>query len=63
MLSVEQMLKIDPGLSDLSEDELCELRTVLYDMANLAFEVKQEKKDGSKNPVGDLPKPPISSML
>jgi hypothetical protein len=55
MISVEQMLKIDPELSSLSESELEELRSSLYRFAQLAFEVYWTKKHGSKNPVRLFP--------
>lgn len=54
MISTEQMLKIDPELAGLSQDELIELRAALYESAQLAFEVYWSKKNGSKNPVGSL---------
>jgi hypothetical protein len=55
MLSIDQMLKIDPDLADLSDAELEELRGSLYESAQLAFEIYWAKKHGSKNPVGLLP--------
>jgi len=55
MLSKEQMLKIDPTLSKLSDEELFELRDSLYTYAQLAFEAWYFKKHGSKCPVGLFP--------
>lgn len=55
MLSVEQMLKIDPELADLSEADLIELQSSLYETAQLAFDVYWTRKHGSKNPVGSFP--------
>lgn len=55
MLSIDQMLKIDPSLSNLSDAELEEALRALYGVAQLAFEVYLAKKHGSKNPVGLLP--------
>ncbi|HXF29742.1 MAG TPA: hypothetical protein VN457_07820 [Chlamydiales bacterium] len=54
MLSIQQMLKIDPELVTLSEGELEEVRTAFYDAAQLAFDVYWAKKHGSKNPRGLL---------
>ena len=51
MLTFEQMVKIDPSLSKLSQDELRQVRLALYDAAQLAFEVYWAKKHGSKCPV------------
>ena len=55
MLSTDQLIKIDPSLADLDKAELEHLRTEMYEMAQLAFDVYQIKKGGSKNPVGLLP--------
>lgn len=55
MLSLEKMLKIDPELADMNEADLLELRTALYEHAQLAFETYWTKKYGSKNPTGLLP--------
>ena len=55
MLSTEQMLKIDPELASLTEEELFELRDTLYGFAQLAFEVFYARKHGSKCPVGLFP--------
>jgi len=49
------MLKVDPILADMSEADLEELRAVLHDTAQLAFDVYWAKKYGSKYPVGILP--------
>ncbi|MBY0473238.1 hypothetical protein K2Q00_03085 [Patescibacteria group bacterium] len=54
MLSIEQMLKIDPSLSELSEAELEELRASLYETAQIGFDYWREKKGGSKNPIRSL---------
>ena len=52
MISIERMLKIDPKLSSFSEEELEGIRVSMYDFAQLAFDIHQErKKNGSKNPV------------
>jgi hypothetical protein len=63
MLSLEQMLKIDPSLADLSEEELRELQASLYETAQLAFDVYWRKKCGSKNPAGLLPKKKVDPTL
>jgi hypothetical protein len=54
MLTLQQMLKIDPALSSLSDTELEELRTALYGWGQLAFDIWWQKKNGSKNPLGSL---------
>ena len=48
MLSKEQMLKIDPTLKRLSDEELLELRDSLYNFAQMAFEAFYARKSGSK---------------
>jgi|GEM_PF-2898629 len=63
MISVEEMLKIDPSLSDLSEADLIELRDNLYEVAQLGFEVYYSKKNVSKCPVGLFPSPQSGSSI
>lgn len=53
-LLAKDLLKIDPSLSDLPEEELEELIATLYETAQLAFDVYWSKKHGSKNPVGSF---------
>jgi hypothetical protein len=56
MMSIEQMLKIDPQLASLNESELVELRDAMYQMAQLSFEVYMtQKHGGSKFPAGFFP--------
>ena len=55
MLSIEQLKRIEPELTKLSEEELSELRETLYRMAQFAFDVWWHRKSGSKNPVGLFP--------
>lgn len=57
MLTLEQMIKIDPELGKLPKPELEAIRDALYEHAQLAFDVYWEKKRGSKNPVRLLPPP------
>lgn len=54
MLSKEQLLRIDPSLSTLSEDELQRFRDSMYVMAEIAFDVWYANKKSSKNPVRSL---------
>lgn len=54
MLSIERMVKIDPSLAALSEQEVVEVRNSLYEAAQLAFEVYWTKKYGSKYPLGSF---------
>lgn len=54
MLSTKQMIKIDPSLAELSEEELEKLRADTYGIVELAFEVWLHQKNGSKNPVGSF---------
>ncbi len=49
------MLKIDPALAELTDEELFELRDTLYGFAQLAFEAFYIKKHGSKCPVWLFP--------
>lgn len=48
------MRQIDPHLNDLSDEEVERVRADLYDLAQLAFDVWWERKQGSKNPVGSF---------
>ncbi len=52
MLTREQLIKLDPNLAYLSEDDFNKLREALYQTAQLSFEVWWLQKSGSKNPIG-----------
>lgn len=54
MLTIELLLKIDPQLSELSDAELEDFRAVLYEAAQLSFDVYNPKESGSKNPIWSL---------
>jgi len=53
MLSVEECIKLaeDP---EISKKEVEELRNAYYELAELSWDVYQDKKYGSKNPLGLL---------
>ncbi|MBI2098844.1 hypothetical protein HYT45_00305 [Candidatus Uhrbacteria bacterium] len=51
------MRQIDPKLADLTDEELERVRADLYDLAQLAFDVWYDEKNGSKNPAGTFPLP------
>jgi hypothetical protein len=51
MISIEKLKKIDPKLAHLSDDEILEIRSSLYDLGGLMFEDWLENGDGSKYPV------------
>ena len=53
MLSVSQLLKLDPSLERMEPTELEELRRMLYDTVQLAFEEWYQERC-SKNPLGSL---------
>lgn len=55
MLSLEQCRKIDPELKNLSDEELLEVRDLLYQMGQLAFDNWAKEKWGSKSPEWLLP--------
>ena len=38
MLSLEQCRKIDPGLNDLSDEDLLKVRDELYNLGNIGFQ-------------------------
>lgn len=63
MLTLEQIRKIDPSLGHLSDGDLEQVRLALYDAAQLAFDVYQAKKGGSKSPVRSFPASEIESKL
>lgn len=54
VLTIKQILKLDPELEALSEEELVELKDALYETADLAFDVWWLQRKGSKNPFGSL---------
>ncbi|MCF7843522.1 hypothetical protein K9M47_01345 [Candidatus Gracilibacteria bacterium] len=55
MLSLEALRKIDtPSTTNLTDDELTELRQSFYDLGQLIFEDWSEEKLSPKNPVGSL---------
>ncbi len=49
MLSFEELRKVDPALKDVSDDELWEIRDLLYQQAQLALQCFLESK-GVENP-------------
>jgi hypothetical protein len=51
MLSIEQLKKIDPNLTHLSDEEILETRNALYELGGLMFDDWLENGDGSKYPV------------
>ncbi len=53
-LSVEKIRKIEPSLSDFSDEEIEQIRDDCYDLIQLAFDAWWTKRHGSKNPVGLL---------
>lgn len=63
MLTMNQMLKIDPSLADLNEADFEHLRITLYDMAQLAFEAYWVNKNGSNNPLRSLQNNAISAIV
>ena len=63
MLTLEQMLRIDPELASLTEEELEELRSALYETAQLGFDIYWSEKSGSKNPTGSLTDEDNSSKI
>lgn len=54
MLSIEECRKIDPSLSDCSDDQVREIRDALYELGLLAFNSWLKTRGGSKNPRGVL---------
>lgn len=50
MLSTAKMREIDPGLRDLSEEDVAAIQRQLYESAQLAFEVYMTRKHGSNYP-------------
>ncbi|MEK7187827.1 MAG: hypothetical protein AAB691_03215 [Patescibacteria group bacterium] len=56
MLSLEQLRKVDPNLSGLTDEEVLEIRDSYYDLGRLMFDVWLDEVGGSKYPVGVLRK-------
>lgn len=63
MLTPEKIKKLTPELADMSEEEILEIRQALYDMAQLAFDVRRYRKGGSKNPIGSFTQPEEGSTI
>lgn len=57
MITLQYLRKIEPAFEKLSDEELNNLRTLLYSMGQLAFDCWIEQYSGSKNPrrVNGLP--------
>lgn len=49
MLSIEKCRQLAPNMKNLSDEEVLEIETDLYAMAQLAFEDWIENQKGSKN--------------
>ncbi len=59
MISIEQMIKIDPtNTVHLTDEELEGIRQSFYDFGQLMFDDWHEQKFGSKSPVGSLTNKP-----
>lgn len=54
LLSLSQLREIDPSLRLVSDEDLEIVRSSLYEMAQLAFDVWNEGNGGSKYPVGSF---------
>lgn len=54
MLNIEQCRKRDSELSNLTDEEVLEIRDAFYEFGQLAFERWIKEKNVSKNPVGLL---------
>lgn len=54
MLELSALRKIDPELSEYSDAQLEEIRTYLYQLAQLSFECWVLEKSDSKNLIGSL---------
>ncbi len=54
MLSIESLKKIDPEISNLSDDEIEKIRQSFYEFGQLIFDDWHEQKFGSKSPIGSL---------
>ena len=56
MLSLNQLRRIDPTLSHLSDEEFSEICNSLYELGQLIFDDWYINRDVSKYPVGLLAK-------
>lgn len=54
MLNLNQLRKIDPTTSNLTDEELEKVSQSFYDMGQLIFEDWMSEKVGSKYPIGSL---------
>lgn len=52
MISLEELRRLEPTLRDVSEDTLMEIRSQLYALGELAFDVWQRVQTGSNYPQG-----------
>ena len=54
MISLKKLRQIDPGLADLSDDEIFEVRAKLYALGQLAFDSWAVEKSAAK-PISRYP--------
>jgi hypothetical protein len=54
MISVDECRKIQPDLVTLSDEEVTNIRTLMYGLGQLIYETWDEKRNDSKSPFGLL---------
>ncbi|MBX4195902.1 hypothetical protein KW796_03060 [Candidatus Parcubacteria bacterium] len=52
MVSIEEMRRLQPELSSLTDKELEKIQAEMHSMAQLAFDVWWQRKTDSKYPLG-----------
>lgn len=55
MLSIDQLRKLNPQFEKMDDRALEELRSAMYQLGQLCFDVWWTEKSGSKNPTGVFP--------
>lgn len=63
MIELEKLRVIEPALSHLSDEALLDIRSQLYALAQLTFDVWMREQSGSNYPLGVVTPPPDSSKI
>jgi hypothetical protein len=63
MISLSKLRRIDPQLANIPDKELEELRRSMYETVELAYDVWNMRREGSKNPVRSLTLPQDEGTL
>lgn len=63
MISLDELRHLEPTLADMNDEDLSEIRTELYALGQLAFDVWQREQTGSNYPQGVVTPDPSNSTI